>query len=120
MCKFHIKLFLLLFFILSNGAALANSGNIGGGFFGFGKNTVEVSGDSPKEILHERQAKKTAALSKEKKAEITRDEQRKESNLANSGNQNLASKKNRMTLEERRALRRQIHDASSEVYVSPK
>ena len=120
MCKFKFKSFALFFFILFEGHALADSTGLGGGFFGFGRNAIDVSIGSPKEVLHERQTKKTAAFSAEKKAEITRHEQRKEVNQPNSGNQNLASKKNRMTLEERRALRRQIHDAGSEVYDAPK
>ena len=120
MCKFQFKLFVFIFFILFEGHALADATGLGGGFFGFGRNAVGVSSGSPKEVLHERQAKKTAALSAEKKVEIARNEQRKELNPPNSGNQNSTSKKNRMTHDERRALRRHIHDAGSEVYDSPK
>lgn len=120
MCKFQFKLFVVIFFILFEGQALAYATGIGGRFFGFGRNTAEVSSGSPKDVLHERQTKKTAAHSAEKKAEIARNEQRKELSPPNLGDQKSASKKNRMTLDERRALRRQIHDASSEVYDLPK
>ena len=120
MCKFQFKLFSLIFLTLIGADALAESNSLGGSFFGFNRNTVVASSDLPKDVLHERQAKKTAVLSKEKKAEIARSEQRKESDQPNSGNQNSTLKKNRMTLEERRALRRQIHDAGNEVYVLPK
>lgn len=120
MRQFHIKLVLFLVFTFFGGSAFAEIIGLGGGFFGTGKNTVGISSNSPKEVLRERQAKKAAALSNEKKAEIARNEQPKESIQPNSDHQNPASKKNRMTLEERRALRRQIHDAGSDVYVSPK
>lgn len=120
MYKFQFKLFTLLFFILCNGNVFAHANDLGGGFFGFGSNAVGVGSETQKDVLHERQAKKTAALSKEKKAEIAQNEHRKELNQLDTGNQNLVSKKNRMTPEERRALRRQIHDVGNEVYVSPK
>jgi hypothetical protein len=120
MNKLNIKFFVLLLLALQGGNVLAQSSGLGAGFFGFGKNNAEGGSASIKETVRQKQASKTAATSREKRPVATQDVQGKESNAPNSENSNLTSKKSRMTPEERRALRRQIHDAGNDVYVSPK
>ena len=109
---------------LQGGNVLAETGRLGAGFFGLGKNNAEGGNTSAKEIARQKQARKTTAINREKRpataTATATDEQGKELNAPNSENSNLASKKSRMTPEERRALRRQIHDAGNDVYVSPK
>lgn len=119
MRQFDTKLFFLISLAFFANNAIAESGRLGGGFLGFGKDTVEISSGSPKEVLRERQARKSATLAKEKKGEITRNEPGKSPTLPMLESQ-INAKKSRMTAEERRALRRQIHDAGNDVYISPK
>lgn len=116
--KLNLKLFVLLLLALQGGNVLAESGRLGAGFFSFGKNNAEGGNTPTKEIMRQKQVKKAAALNREKHPDAG--EQGKELNTPNSENSNLTSKKSRMTPEERRALRRQIHDAGNDVYVSPK
>ncbi len=118
MNKLNIKFLALLLMVLQGGNVLAEPGRLGSGFFGFGKNNAEGGSATPKEILRQKQIKKAAVLNREKQLEGA--DQGKELNTPNSENSNLTSKKSRMTPEERRALRRQIHDAGNDVYVSPK
>ncbi|MES2047589.1 MAG: hypothetical protein V4447_04250 [Pseudomonadota bacterium] len=118
--KLNIKILVLLLLALQGGNVSAESGRLGAGFFGFGKNNVEGGNASTKETMRQKQAKKAAALKSEKRSAAAQDEQGKELNAPNSENSNSNSRKSRMTPEERRALRRQIHDAGSEVYVAPK
>lgn len=114
--KLKLKILVLLSLILQGGNVLAESGRLGAFFFGFGKNNVEAGHASTKEIMRQKQAKKAAALNRDTHTEDV--EQGKALNTPSP--ENSASKKSRMTPEERRALRRQIHDAGNEVYVSPK
>lgn len=116
--KLNLKFLVVLLLALRGGNVFADPGRLGAGFFGFGKSNAEGGNASTKEIMRQKQAKKAAALHREKIPEGA--EQGKELNAPNSGNSNLTSKKSRMTPEERRALRRQIHDAGNDVYVSPK
>jgi hypothetical protein len=120
MHKLHIHLFFFLLFSLFGENSLAKSGGVGGGFLDFGGNRVAVNGSSSKEILRERPIKRTSPAPQDKKAGIDGVDKKKEGGLLNPQNQNLATKKNRMTIDERRALRRQIHDAEHDVYVAPK
>lgn len=120
MNNLNIKFLLLLLLALQGGNVLAESGRLGAGFLGFGKNNTEGGNVSTKEVVRQKQAKKTAALNRQKRTEAAQDGHSKELNTPNSENLNSTSKKSRMTPEERRALRRQIHDAGNDVYVSPK
>jgi hypothetical protein len=122
MRKFHIHLFFVLLFFLfcENSLAKAGGVGVGGGFLDFGGNRVAVNGSSSKEILRERPIKRTSPAPQDKKAGIDGVDKKKEGGLLNPQNQNLATKKNRMTIDERRALRRQIYDAGHDVYVAPK
>lgn len=117
--KLNRKFLVLLLLALQGGNVLAESGRFGGGFFGFGKNNAEGANASTKEVMRQKQ-KKAAALKSEKRTGIAQDVQGKELKTPDSENSGSTSKKNRMTPEERRALRRQIHDASNDVYVAPK
>lgn len=119
MNKAHIKFLVLLLLNLQCSVVKADSGRFGGGFFLFGKNTVEIAEGSYKNQQRQKQADKTTVRKWEKRDVITNKEQSK--NLSKQATENAnVTKKNRLTPEERLALRRQIQDASNDLYVIPK
>lgn len=119
MNKAHIKFLVLLLLNLQCGVVKADSGRFRGEFFLFGKNTVETAEGSNKDQQRQKKTDKTIVRKWEKRDVITNKEQSKNLSKQTTDNANII-KKNRLTPEERLALRRQIQDASNDLYVIPK
>jgi hypothetical protein len=115
MNKSHTKFFVLLLLSLRGGIASADVGRFGSGFFGFGKNNVESADGSHKDLQRQKQVNKAPGRNGEKRTGLINQEQGKEANKQSIENSTTALKKNRLTPDERRALRRQIRDASNDL-----
>lgn len=120
-------LFSVIFILFgAAGNALAESGKAAGGFFGFGKRQGETHRNpsqdnvaSRKEFQKQRQGERALDHRAEKPSN---EKQNLDSSKANAPNGDGAgnAKTGRLTLEERRALRRQIRDAGNDIYTKPK
>jgi hypothetical protein len=88
----------------------------------YGKKEVSQAGpDMPRrEIMKQRRAERAATRENNKNAQPDRHEQNQDRNLDASKGPDPAVGKGRLTPEERRALRRQIREASNNLYVPPK
>lgn len=120
MNKAYIKFLVLLTLSLHGDFASADSGRFGGGLLSFGKNNIDGGEVSRKELVRERQTIKATGRNNEKRARFVDQAVNNESIKQSPENSNAPLKKNRMTPDERRALRRQIHDVGNDLYVPPK
>lgn len=112
----HLKLSVSLLVLVTTGAALAEPGH-GGGFFGFSGHFAGRDPARREEVLQrqqERRAERKEANGAERCNEARRAGERA------CANPESAPKRNRLSPEERRALRRQIQNAGQELYVPAK
>ncbi|MDO8653035.1 MAG: hypothetical protein Q7R66_12680 [Undibacterium sp.] len=114
MNKLKVTFFLLLFL---NIQGYAENSRLGRGVLGFGINDSEVF-----EVAHNERKLQQSVNKKEGRITGKRTDSEQHSdgaqpNKAIEGNTKGALKQNRLTLEERRALRRQIHDANNDLYI---
>lgn len=117
MNKPRIQLTLLILLSLHGGFALADSGRFAGSFWGLGKNNAEGREILRKEPLTQRRPEKSAGRNNERRSGLSNQELKKDLSKHNSENLNAPAQKNRLTPDERRALRRQIHDAGNDLDV---
>lgn len=110
MTKLPLKLAGLLMLSLAGGVC-AEPGRFGGGFFGAGKSGAMVGNDvQHKELLRQRRAEKAAGRQLDQRPESAGRELNKDVDRMD-----RTPRKNRLTPDERRALRRQIREASNEL-----
>ncbi|MBX9899578.1 MAG: hypothetical protein K2Y28_02230 [Burkholderiaceae bacterium] len=120
-------LFSVIFILFgAAGNALAESSKAAGGFLGFGKRQGETHrNNSPenvasrKEFQKQRQGERAFDHRAEKPALDKQNGENPKPN-APSGDGAGNAKTGRLTLEERRALRRQIREAGNDIYTKPK
>lgn len=129
-CGFAMKriytLFSLIFILIgAAGNALAESGKAAGGFFGFGKRQAETRGNK----LHENVASNEFQKQRQRQRALDHRAEKPATDKPNADNQkpNAPSgdgagnaRTGRLTLEERRALRRQIREAGNDIYTKQK
>lgn len=112
MNKLRLKLVGLIVLLMVGGSVCAEPGRFGGGFFGSGKASTMAGNDAPrKELMRQRRAEKAAGRPVDQRSEYAGKELNKDVDRMD-----RTPRKNRLTPDERRALRRQIHEASNELH----
>lgn len=114
MNKLKVIFFLLLFL---NIEGYAENSRLGRGVLSSGINDSQVS-----EVVHNERKLQQSVTKKEGRITGKRTDSEQHSDAAqpdkaNEGSAKAALKQNRLTLEERRALRRQIRDANNDLYI---
>ncbi len=121
MLKTFSKYLIFFGFLLAGiGASAADAGRERAWFSGKKELSQAGQAQSHKEQIKQRRAERVAARENIKNAQQDAHEQTKGGNLDASTDLDTAVGKGRLTLEERRALRRQIREASNNLYVPPK